>query len=90
MSDGIATARAAAPVVTGRGGGFMISSEAKAAGEDGGYRGWALYLAGRGGVLGPAPIEVVGSLFPFHAPAVLRSGWVAGLAVRPVQETVAR
>ncbi len=90
MSDGIATAHAAAPVVTERGGGFMISSEAKAAGEDGGYRGWALYLAGRGGVLGPAPVEVVESLFPFHAPAVLRSGWVAGLAVRPVQETVAR
>jgi hypothetical protein len=90
VNDGTATAHAAASVVTDRGGAFMISSEAKAAGKDGGYRGWALYLAGRGGVLGPAPLEVVGSLFPFHEPGVLRSGWVSGLAVRPVEETVER
>jgi hypothetical protein len=90
MNDGIATAHAAASIVAGRGGAFMISSEAKAAGKDGGYRGWALYLSGRGGVLGPAPVEVVESLFPFHTPEVVRSGWVAGLAVRPVEETVER
>ena len=47
-----ATAAAAKPVVTGLGGAFMISAEAKAAGKDGGYRGWQLYVAGRAGVLG--------------------------------------
>lgn len=90
MSVGVETASAAKPVVNGLGGAFMISSEAKAAGKEGGYHGWALYLAGRGGVLGPAPVEVVESLFGFHAPELVRSGWVAGLAVRPVEETVAR
>jgi len=90
VTDCIATAQAAAAVVAGRGGAFMISSEAKAAAKDGGYRGWALYFAGRGGVLGPAPVEVVESLFPFHSPELLRPGWEAGLAVRPVAETVAR
>jgi hypothetical protein len=86
----VATAAAAKPVVTALGGGFMISSEAKAAGKDGGYHGWGLYFAGRGGVLGPAPVEVVASLFPFHAPKLVRTGWSSGLAVRPVEETVAR
>jgi hypothetical protein len=90
MSRGTETAVAAKPVVTALGGAFMISSEAKAAGKEGGYRGWALYLAGRGGVLGPAPVEVVESLFAFHAPELVRSGWVGGLAVRPVAETVER
>ena len=90
MSPGTGTAAAAKPVVIGLGGAFMISSEAKAAGKEGGYRGWALYLAGRGGVLGPAPVEVVESVFAFHAPELLRAGWAAGLAVRPVEETVAR
>ena len=36
----------------------MISAEAKAAGKDGGYRGWQLYLAGRAGVLGDVGTEV--------------------------------
>jgi len=50
MTDGLATAVAAKPVVTGLGGAFMISSEAKAAGAEHGYRGWQLYVAGRVGV----------------------------------------
>jgi hypothetical protein len=90
VSHGTETAAAAKPVVAVLGGAFMISSEAKAAGKEGGYRGWALYLAGRGGVLGPAPVEVVESLFAFHAPGLVRPGWAAGLAVRPVEETVER
>jgi hypothetical protein len=90
MSRGTETAVAAKPVVAGFGGAFMISSEAKAAGKEGGYRGWALYLAGRGGVLGSAPVEVVEALFAFHAPELVRSGWAGGLAVRPVAETVER
>jgi hypothetical protein len=90
VSHGIETAAAAKAVVAGLGGAFMISAEAKAAGKEGGYRGWALYLAGRGGVLGPAPVEVVESVFAFHAPELVRAGWAGGLAVRPVAETVER
>ncbi|HEX7187562.1 MAG TPA: hypothetical protein VF423_04995 [Actinomycetes bacterium] len=46
---GVATARAAGPTVTGLGGAFMISAEAKAAGKDGGFRGRELYVVGRAG-----------------------------------------
>jgi hypothetical protein len=90
VSHGTETAAAAKPVVTGLGGAFMISSEAKAAGKEGGYRGWALYVTGRAGVLGPAPVEVVEAALGFHAPELTRSAWAAGLAVRPVAETVER
>jgi hypothetical protein len=89
VSHGTETAAAAKPVVTVLGGAFMISDEAKAAGKAGGYRGWPLYFAGRGGVLGPAPVEVVESVFAFHAPELVGWAWPAGLAVRPVEETVA-
>jgi hypothetical protein len=90
VSRGTDTAAAAKPAVTGLGGAFMISSEAKAAGKEGGYRGWALYFAGRAGVLGPAPVEVVEAAVGFHAPELVQSAWAAGLAVRPVEETVER
>jgi hypothetical protein len=90
VSSAIETAASAKPVVAGVGGAFMISSEAKAAGKGGGYRGWALYVAGRGGVLGPAPVEVVESVFAFHSPDLVRTGWEGGLAVRPVAQTVER
>jgi hypothetical protein len=89
VSHGTETAAAAKPAVTVLGGAFMISEEAKAAGKAGGYRGWPLYFVGRGGVLGPAPVEVVESVFAFHAPELVGWAWPAGLAVRPVQETVA-
>jgi hypothetical protein len=90
VSDGLAAARAVKDAVVDLGGGFMISPEAKAAGKEGGYHGWALYCAGRGGVLGPAPAEVVVAAFGFLAPGLVRPAWQAGLAVRPVEQTVAR
>jgi hypothetical protein len=90
MTDGLAPTVAAKPVVNALGGAFMISAEAKAAGQDGGYHGWGLYFAGRGGVIGPAPVEVVESLFAFHAPELVRTGWSSGLSVRPIEETVTR
>jgi hypothetical protein len=89
VTHGTETAAAAKPVVTVLGGAFMISSEAKAAGKAGGYRGWPLYFAGRGGVLGPAPVDVVESVFAFHAPELVAWAWPAGLDVHPVAETVA-
>ena len=83
-------AAAAKPVVLALGGGWMISPEAKAAGKDGGYRGWQLYLAGRAGVLGPASADVVTAALGFLAPALVRDAWPAGLAVAPLEDTVRR
>ncbi|MGZ4626223.1 MAG: SCO6745 family protein [Kineosporiaceae bacterium] len=77
--------------VVALGGGFMISPEAKAAGKDGGYRGWQLYMAGRGGVLGAdAPAEVVSAAMGFFSPEMVRVNWEAGRAIRPVPDTVER
>lgn len=87
---GRGTAAATRAAVAGLGGSFMISPEAKAAGKEGGYRGWELYAAGRGGVLGAAPVEVVEAVFGFHAPALLGPAWAGGLAVRPLEQTVQR
>ena len=90
MTAGLATAVAAKPTVVSLGGGFMISPEAKAAGKDGGYRGWELYMAGRAGVLGDAPAEVVAAALGFFDPEMVRRNWEAGRAVRPVAQAVAR
>jgi hypothetical protein len=90
VTDGLGAAQAARDAVVGLGGGFMISAEAKAAGRDGGYHGWSLYCAGRGGVLGPAPAEVVIAAFGFLSPRLVEPAWRAGLAVCPVEVTVAR
>ena len=79
MTDGVATAAAAKSVVTGLGGAFMISSQAKAAGKDGGYRGWQLYVTGRAGVLGEVGTEVVHAALGFLHPDRVR----AGLGGRP-------
>lgn len=83
-------AAAAKPAVLALGGGWMISSEAKAAGKDGGYRGWQLYLAGRAGVLGPASTDVVTAALGFFAPTLVQAAWPAGLAVAPLGHTVRR
>lgn len=68
----------------------MISPEMKAAGKDGGYRGWALYMGGRAGVLGPAPTEVVTAALGFFEPGMVRTNWEAARGVRPLAETVQR
>ncbi len=90
MTGALATAAAAKPVVTALGGAFMISSEAKAAGKEHGYRGWQLYLAGRAGVLGEVSAEVVHATLGFHHVDLVRTGWEAGREVAPLDETVTR
>jgi hypothetical protein len=90
VKRGLETAVALKPYVAGLGGGFMISPEMKAAVKEGGYSGWSLYMAGRAGVLGPTSADVVVAALPFHSPDLVTSGWDDGLAVRPVDETVAR
>lgn len=89
MIAGLGTATAAKAAVTRLGGAFMISPEAKAAGKAGGFRGWQLYVAGRGGVLGPAPAEVVVAALGFLEPRLVSVSWEAGLAVQPLERTVA-
>lgn len=68
----------------------MISPEMKAAGKDGGYRGWELYMGGRAGVLGPAPAEVVSAVLGFFEPGMVRTNWEAAQRDRPLPETVQR
>ena len=90
MSDGLATAVAAKPVVVGLGGAFMISTEAKLAGREHGYRGWSLYVGGRGGVLTDVPGEVVTSAMGFLAPSQVEPAWAAAAEVAPPATTAAR
>lgn len=90
MTDALATVVAAKPVVTGLGGAWMISSEAKAAGKQHGYRGWQLYLTGRAGVLGDVSSDVVHATLGFLHPDLVRTGWEAGREVAPLDETVGR
>jgi hypothetical protein len=90
VTDGPALAEALRRSVVGIGGGFMISPEAKAAGKDGGYRGWAFYMGGRAGVLGPAPTAVVSAALGFFEPEMVRANWELALTIRPVEETVQR
>jgi hypothetical protein len=90
VTDGLQTAAAAREAVVALGGGFMISPEAKAAGKTHGYRGWQLYVTGRGGVLGDVSAEVVEAAFGFLHRDLVRSGWDGGRAVAPLPETVDR
>jgi hypothetical protein len=90
VTDGRQVSKAARRAVVLVGGGFMISPEMKAAGKDGGYRGWALYMGGRAGVLGPAPAEVVSAALGFFEPEMVRTNWEAALRVAPLAETVQR
>jgi hypothetical protein len=89
-APGLATAQAARQAVSGLGGAFMLSPEAKAAGKETGLRGRELYVVGRGGVLGDGPGEAVAAAIGFFAPSLVMSAWEAGRAKAPVGQTVAR
>ena len=90
MTDGREVSEAVRGAVVGAGGGFMISPEAKAAGKAGGYRGWAFYMGGRVGVLGPAPAPVAVAALGFFEPEMVRASWESVQAVRPLAETQQR
>jgi hypothetical protein len=90
VTDGRQVSKAARRAVVLVGGGFMISPEMKAAGKEGGYRGWALYMGGRAGVLGSASADVVTAALGFFEPGMVRTNWEAALGVRPLPETVQR
>jgi helix-turn-helix protein len=88
VNDGRELSGSLKDAVVGLGGSFMISSEAKAAGKDGGYKGWALYMTGRAGVLGDAPAPVVSAALGFLEPTMVETAWESGRAVAPVGKTV--
>ena len=73
-------AAAAGTFIASLGGGFMISSQAKAFAKDNGLRGWAAYVVGRGSVLGDVDADVVTAAFGFWPSDVVRESWQAGRA----------
>ncbi|HVE63809.1 MAG TPA: hypothetical protein VNB94_08420 [Mycobacteriales bacterium] len=62
------------------GGAFMLSEQAKAASTSAGIGGWAMYMIGRGGVLGDVHPDVVTSAFYFLPASSVHKGWVKGRA----------
>jgi len=63
------------------GGGFMLSEQAKEAANTAGTGGWAMYMLGRGGVLGDVDPDVVAAAFHFFPPESVRKGWTKARAV---------
>jgi hypothetical protein len=65
------------------GGGFMSAPETYTQGSALGFEGIDFYVAGRGGVLGDAPADVVAAAFLFFAPSVVATSWERSTAVMP-------
>jgi len=75
------TARAVKHDIGRLGGGFMLSEQAKAASVSAGIGAWAMYMLGRGGVLGDVNPDVVTAAFYFFPPSSVHKGWSKGRAV---------
>ena len=58
---------------------FMLDGATYERGAELGFEGLDFYAAGRGGVLGPVPADVVVAAFTFIGPEMVRRGWEAGL-----------
>jgi hypothetical protein len=96
LDDGPAYAAAVGGLIGALGGGFMISSQAKAFSKDNGLRGREAYVLGRGSVLGDVDPDVVTAAFGFWPADIIRSAWDGGRAVmspaaaRPLYAEVCR
>jgi len=88
MTDAARTAHVVAPLIHALGEAFMLDPATRAAGRELGYRGWPFYLAGRAGVLGPAPPDVLTAVLAFFPPAFIREHWLAALDVGPLDRAV--
>lgn len=64
-------------------GGFMLDGATYVVGGEAGFSGMDFYGAGRGGVLGDVPADVVAAAFVFFNPEVVRSSWEGSRAVMP-------
>ena len=60
---------------------FMLDGATYARGAELGFTGLNFYAAGRGGVLGRVPADVVVAAFTFIGPAMVRAGWDEGLGL---------
>jgi hypothetical protein len=85
-----ARAGAAKGFIDRLGGGFMRSREVAAAAEDGGYRGWQMYFAGRAGVLGDVDADVVSASVTFFPADFVRRAWTGSRDIEPRPASVAR
>lgn len=70
------------------GGTFMTEAATLARGEEIGYRGWAFYYGGRGGVLGEVDADIVAASFFFIPLEIVRKAWGKARAVGPVAVAV--
>jgi hypothetical protein len=81
VDNGPEFAAACAPLVATLGGGWMISSQAKAFAKEHGLRGRQGYVLGRGAVLGDVDADVVTAAFGFWPADIIRESWDAGREV---------
>ena len=89
VDDGAGFAAACAPLIDALGGGFMISSQAKAFSGAHGFRGRQGYTLGRGSVLGDVDADVVTAAFGFWPADKIREWWDSArelLDVRTAQD----
>ncbi len=84
VDDGPSFTAACAPLISALGGGFMISSQAKAMAKELGLRGRQGYVIGRGSVLGDVDADVITSAFGFWPADIVREAWDAARAVTDV------
>lgn len=81
-------ARALAPLVSDLGGRFMLDGDSFTAGAELGYTpGYAYYLAGRFGVLGRCPADMVAAAAVFWSPELVEREWLVALATADPQTT---
>jgi hypothetical protein len=86
VDEGPEYAAAVGTFVSSLGGGFMISSRAKAFSKDNGLRAREAYVLGRGSVLGDVDADVVTAAFGFWPSDIVREAWDAARAVMSVED----
>lgn len=86
------TVAATKAVVTAHGGAFMLADATRSRAAEAGLSGWRWYYAGRCGVLGPAPAEVVVAAMVFFPPELVVRTWgkVTGSSAPALDGVVAR
>jgi hypothetical protein len=71
------------PTVTALSSNFMLDGATYAVGGEAGFNGMDFYGAGRGGVLGEVPADVVTAALVFFNPTVVEGAWEGSRAVMP-------
>src|SRR5215203_3481414 len=71
------------PTVTGLSSNFMLDGATYALGGEAGFNVMDFYAAGRAGVLGEVPADVVAAALVFFNPTVIEGAWEGSRAVMP-------